>query len=419
MAMTREEIEALYRGILPTNISTGSVNLLKDQSRLPPSTQILPTAQATLARQVAQQQSPGLAFGAPARKPQAVAAMDSMMPPIPVHAPAQQPVAGAAAPASAKAEWYDNPFVSSLSRNANMLLGLGSGLMSGTSFAEGLSAGGAGAMQGGNADRQYASEAKAAADKKTQRNQTLEYLAKQFPDLAAAYDSGAPIGEVWGEAMNRLRPQEAGAAPKPIEVNGQLIDPTTFEVLGDFRTPETNGGPSAPAGYRWNTDGGLEFIPGGPHDPANAALKPPTDADVRAAKLSGVIQGDKELLLGANGIYDKLADPWSQAVGAEVGVGGFGAGRPGLALAAPDYQSATNALTNIAQSYLYAISGQAAPAGEVAKIIESVTPKFGEDASSVKNKKARLASYIAAIEASKYDVPTGGASNQSDPLGIR
>jgi len=243
------------------------------------------------------------------------------------------------------------------------------------------------------------------------KNSTAAYLRAQpgGAQFADAIEQGGMDGATAFKSW-----LDASKGQQPIEINGQLVDPKTFEVLGDFRTPETNTGPAPPAGYRWNAEGGLEFIPGGPQDPANAASKPPTDADVRAAKLAGVIQGDKELLLGPNGIYDKLADPWSQAVGAEVGVGGIGVGRPGLALTAPDYQSATNALTNIAQSYLYAISGQAAPAGEVAKIIESVTPKFGEDASSVKNKKARLASYIAAIEASKYDVPTGGGAGGGD-----
>lgn len=32
--------------------------------------------------------------------------------------------------------------------------------------------------------------------------------------------------------------REPEPAPKPIEVNGQLVDPRTYEVLGDYRTPE-------------------------------------------------------------------------------------------------------------------------------------------------------------------------------------
>lgn len=293
----------------------------------------------------------------------------------------------------------DNPVTQWTGRNSNLLTGLGTSLLSdGMNFQP--------AQIGATLDREAAAKRDADAKLAASTNATKQWLAQKYPDLAQAVDAGLPVSEAWQQAFARQNAKVE--TPKPLEINGQLVDPTTFQVLGDFRDPAT--GPAAPSGYQWGADGKLSFIPGGPADPAMAANKPPTDADVRGAKLSGVIQGDKELLLGANGIYDKLADPWSQAVGAEVGVGGLGVGRPGLALTSSDYQSATNALTNIAQSYLYAISGQAAPAGEVAKIIESVTPKFGESADSVKNKKARLASYIAAIEASRYNIPgaTGG-----------
>jgi hypothetical protein len=299
----------------------------------------------------------------------------------------------------------NNPVSQFTAQNRGALGGLGTSLLSsGMNFSP---------MQAGMAlDQRAAEERSVKAQSAEQQNATRALLAKEAPDLAQLLDTGVPMGEVWGEYFRRKSPGKADN-PYMSAGDGTFFNWQTGEYVTDPNAAPKM--PDAPSGYRWGPDGsGLEFIPGGPHDPANAGVKPPTDADVRAAKLAGVIQGDKELLLGPNGIYDKLADPWSQAVGAEVGVGGIGVGRPGLALTAPDYQSATNALTNIAQSYLYAISGQAAPAGEVAKIIESVTPKFGEDASSVKNKKARLASYIAAIEASKYDVPTGGGAGGGD-----
>lgn len=301
----------------------------------------------------------------------------------------------------------ESPVTQFTQRNSGLLTGLGTSLLSdGMNFAP--------AQAGAAMDRQAAAQRDADAKLAASTNATKQWLAQKYPDLAQAVEAGLPVSQAWQEAFNRQNAKVE--TPKPLEINGQLVDPNTYQVLGDFRDPAT--GPAAPSGYRWKADGGLEFIPNGPADPAMAANKPPTDADVRGAKLSSVIQGDKELLLGANGVYDKLADPWSQAVGAEVGVGGVGVGRPGLAFTSSDYQSATNALTNIAQSYLYAISGQAAPAEEVAKIIESVTPKFGESADSVKNKKARLASYVAAIEASRYNIPGAtGAGGATPPMG--
>ena len=300
----------------------------------------------------------------------------------------------------------NNPFAQWAGQNQNTLGAIGAGLGQGQNLQGGLAAGLAAVPQAKQLDQATAEKLKAEKLAENQMNATQNWLQSNHPDLAQMVQAGMPVSEAWQTAMQRMQPAQA-ENPYMSAGDGQFFNWQTGEYVTNPNATEE--GPAPPSGYRWGSEGRLEFIPGGPHDPANAGAKPPTDADVRGAKLAGVIQGDKELLLGENGIYDKLADPWSQAVGAEVGVGGIGVGRPGLALTAPDYQSATNALTNIAQSYLYAISGQAAPAGEVAKIIESVTPKFGEDATSVKNKKARLASYIAAIEASKYDMPIGGA----------
>lgn len=214
--------------------------------------------------------------------------------------------------------------------------------------------------------------------------------------------------EQW--AHEDARTAAANAQPaKPIVVNGQLVSPTTGQVVGDYRDPAS--GPAAPSGYQWAPEGGaLMPIPGGPQDPASAAPKPPTDADVRASKLGEVVAPDAALLLGDGtaenpGVYDALSDLGSQVGGADVG-----GARPGYGLlTSENYQRATNAVGNIAQSYLYAISGQAAPAGEVAKIVDSVTPKPFESKQAIEEKKARLATYVKAIQMSKYDVP-GAAS---------
>lgn len=49
---------------------------------------------------------------------------------------------------------------------------------------------------------------------------------------------------------------------KPIEVNGQLVDPTTYQVLGDFRTPASTNGPEPTALMRELEAAGLK--PGTP-----------------------------------------------------------------------------------------------------------------------------------------------------------
>ena len=126
----------------------------------------------------------------------------------------------------------------------------------------------------------------------------------------------------------------------------------------------------------------------------------PTDAQRRLGALATVVAPDAALVLGDGtpenpGVFDSLSDLGNQAAGVDV----FGS-KPGFGLAESDYQRGINALTNIAQSYLYAMSGQAAPAAEVQKIVATMLPVPFEDKKSVADKKARVATYVKAIQGS-------------------
>jgi hypothetical protein len=139
-----------------------------------------------------------------------------------------------------------NPIYRSL-KDGGLLDSLAYGLASGTGLSDGLQKA-ALAQIGGRNDREERALKAAEWDKtQQQQNATRALLAKEAPDLAQLLDTGVPMGEVWGEYFRRKSPQ--GGA-KPIEVNGQLIDPNTFEVLGDFRTPETAGGGDQPASVK-------------------------------------------------------------------------------------------------------------------------------------------------------------------------
>jgi hypothetical protein len=317
-----------------------------------------------------------------------------------------------------------NPFAQFVAGNRNAIRGVGMGLASGPDFGQGLANAAMYANQGASQDDAYATAAKEKAEREAKLQQSIDYLKSTSPEMAGLVAAGMDPSQAFEEILARSRPK----APTPMdirEVNGDLLGIDAVgggvRTLYDGQAPT----PAAPSGYRWTPDGqGLEFIPNGPADPANTATKPPTDADVRASKLGSVVDADAKLLLGdptsgKPGVFDALTDLGSQVGGAEIGVGGVGIGRPGFGLlTSQDYQRAANAVTNIAQSYLYAISGQAAPAGEVAKIVESVTPKPFESKKAVEEKKARLATYVQAIQMSKYDIPgTGGG--EADPLGIR
>lgn len=123
----------------------------------------------------------------------------------------------------------------------NALADLGFGLTRGTDFGKAL-----GAATERTAQMQPSRDAEEAARLKLaeaaqKENATLEYLKRARPDLAEKVAAGMPVSEAWGALM---KPPES---VKPIEINGQLVDPNTYQVLGDFRTPEQMGGGKQPA----------------------------------------------------------------------------------------------------------------------------------------------------------------------------
>ena len=86
-----------------------------------------------------------------------------------------------------------------------------------------------------------------AEQEQTVRNQTAEWLRSQpgGQQFADALDKGMIDGSTAFKSWI-----DASKGQQPIEINGQLVDPTTFEVLGDFRTPETAGGGDQPASVK-------------------------------------------------------------------------------------------------------------------------------------------------------------------------
>ena len=161
----------------------------------------------------------------------------------------------------------DNGIAKWAESNSNYLGALGAGLASGPDFSTGL-ARGLQLVPGARADDLARKEKlKADALTESQSNYTLQTFAKDAPDLLDAYKGGAPIAQLWPIYLQRKQPQGSAA---PLEINGQLVDPNTFQVLGDYRTPDAPAAPSVSPGYMMNPDGsGMSFIPGGPADPNN------------------------------------------------------------------------------------------------------------------------------------------------------
>jgi hypothetical protein len=114
---------------------------------------------------------------------------------------------------------FQNGFMPALRNNSDTLLQTGIGLIGGRTANEQAAMGLQGFAQG------------------RKENKTINFLRQNSPELAAAVESGALSG---GDAYKLFYQQklEAEKPKQPMVINGQLVDPATYEVLGDFRTPK-------------------------------------------------------------------------------------------------------------------------------------------------------------------------------------
>ena len=113
---------------------------------------------------------------------------------------------------------FPNGFMPALSNNSDALLQAGLGLLSGRTGPEQAAMG----LQGFTQARK--------------ENKTAKWLADRDPELAAAMQQGLISGgdafKIWAQ-----KTAEASKPKTPLEINGKLVDPTTYEVIADFSTP--------------------------------------------------------------------------------------------------------------------------------------------------------------------------------------
>lgn len=123
-----------------------------------------------------------------------------------------------------------------------------------------------------------------------------------------------------------------------------------------------------------------------PADAVQGSTGRPTEAATRSAALYSVVAPELAI---AEQTYSKLSNPGDQVL-SKFGV-------PGNVVNTPEFQRARAAVGAIAQSYLYMASGAAAPAEEVKKIVDSVTPVIGDKPPAIADKQQRLRNLVNAI----------------------
>jgi len=127
----------------------------------------------------------------------------------------------------------DNGFTDWWSGNRNTIAQFGTGLAAGRNPGQGVALGLQAAQQGRVADDAYATAQKEEASRQAQLNQTIQFLQNKMPDLADALSAGAPMGEVWGEAMRRMQPQ-GPQSPIKASPGDVFLDPKTYQPISSI-----------------------------------------------------------------------------------------------------------------------------------------------------------------------------------------
>ncbi len=157
--------------------------------------------------------------------------------------------------------------------------------------------------------------------------------------------------------------------------------------MTDARSREANTAGKVPAGYRMASDGTtLEFIPGGPADPAAAKRAAPTEFQGKASMFGTRAQEADKILTQLDGKYSPAAIQTKEGLGNIWGVGGaLGAGAN--AMLSDKSQQAEQAQRDFVNAVLRLESGAAISQGEFDNAKKQYFPQ-PFDSAPVKRQKA-------------------------------
>lgn len=210
----------------------------------------------------------------------------------------------------------DNPFQQAVAGNRGRLGAIGAGLASGQNFAAGLSNAAQMQPMGAKADDAFAASQKAEAERQKSLNATIEFMRqKGYDDLIAGVEGGGlDMGTAWGEALRRGQPKSS----TPIEINGQLVDPSTGRVVGDYRDPNSGIKPtSSMQEYEFARQQGYD----GTFQEYETGMKQAGATSIDFNQNQGVAAGFADRMAAANSILEDPAltaaqtDLWQQGLG--------------------------------------------------------------------------------------------------------
>lgn len=164
----------------------------------------------------------------------------------------------------------------------------------------------------------------------------------------------------------------------------------------------------APSGYRWNAAGGLEFIPGGPADPANKGGGAPSEDERKAAGWLGqatrALGNMEESLYRKNDDGTFMLDALGQRIPTGADTPGFierysPSEELGNRSMSPDRQRYSNASSSLSEALLRAATGAGVNESEARQKVAELTPQRGDSEEVKKQKLEGAAGYIEDLRA--------------------
>lgn len=118
--------------------------------------------------------------------------------------------------------WQDNPIYGAFNDNRNSLGILSGGLIGARDISDVRNAVLMG-QQASATDRAEQERKNAIKEAAAEKQKSIDWLRSTQPDLAAAFDAGAPPEDVWNAAFKRMQPAEATAQDQPTSVQEYLF----------------------------------------------------------------------------------------------------------------------------------------------------------------------------------------------------
>lgn len=236
------------------------------------------------------------------------------------------------------------------SQNSDQMLSFGLGLLS------------------GNTPQEQIGKAASNLTNERRLNKTVEWFKKNDPEMAQAIAEGL-VNPSDAFKITYQRRLEAQAPKKPLEVNGRLVDPETYQVLADFSDGPKPNGITQDIGARQQAASSLGLTPDSPaYQSYILTGKMPREdqAPLTATDKKAILEADEMVLAtrGAVPLIDRaieLNDKAYDGVGA--GIRGTIAGNLGIE-GGQNTMELDNVVTSQALGQLKAIFGAAPTEGE-------------------------------------------------------